>query len=117
MDGIWLGLIAKDFYFNNLSHLLRENFNALAGGIFYLMYIAGVLYFAVLPALEDNSLRKALINGVILGLIAYGTYDMTNYAVTKDFPLKVALVDWLWGGIVTGSTATAAFYITRYFVK
>ncbi|UCH73289.1 MAG: DUF2177 family protein [Rhodospirillales bacterium] len=113
LDFLWLGLVARGFYASQLAHLIRDNVNFLAAGAFYLAYVAGIVFFAVAPALAEGSWRKALVSGVVLGLLAYGTYDMTNLATLKDWPVAMSLVDMVWGGFVTGAAALAAYGLTR----
>ena len=75
LDFLWLGFVARGFYASQLGGLMRENINYLAAGIFYLAYVAGIVFFAIAPALAEGSWRKAVIHGAMLGLLAYGTYD------------------------------------------
>lgn len=113
VDLLWLGVVARGFYARQLDPLLRENFNLWAAGGFYLFYVAGIVFFAVAPALADDSWRRAAVNGVFLGLLAYGTYDMTNLATLKGWPAGMSAVDILWGGALTAGTAVAGFLLTR----
>ena len=83
-----------------------------AGG-FYLFYAAGIAFFAVAPALAAGSWKTAALSGVFLGLIAYGTYDMTNIATLKNWPLQMSVVDMIWGGVLTGTSATGGYAIAR----
>ena len=116
IDMIWLGLVAKDFYRNQIGFLLGP-VNWTAAIIFYLLFIVGILVFAVLPALDARSLTKAIILGMFFGFIAYATYDLTNLATTKDWPLTVTLVDMAWGAVLSGSVATASYLIgTKLFL-
>jgi uncharacterized membrane protein len=112
IDMLWLGFIARDFYQNRLGHLLGT-VNWTAAIIFYLFFIVGILFFAVVPALESGSLLRALFVGAFLGLLTYATYDLTNLATLKDWPLTVALVDMIWGAVLTGSVATASYLIGK----
>ena len=93
MDAIWLGAVATDFYFGELDELLREDPNWLAAVVFYLGYIAGIVYFAIRPALDRGSAKTAARDGALLGLLAYATYDMTNMATLKGWSLSVSMVD------------------------
>lgn len=116
IDMIWLGFVARGFYRNNLGHLLRPDVNWTAAVIFYLLYILGILIFAVMPALEKNSLRQAVILGGLFGFFAYATYDLTNLATLKDWPVNVVLVDIAWGVVLTASVAAASFFIGRWLM-
>jgi len=115
LDFLWLGIIAKNFYASQLGGLMRNDVNFLAAGGFYLAYVAGVVFFAVAPALEAESWTRALLNGALLGLLAYGTYDMTNIATLKGWPVTMSLVDMAWGTALTGAAAVAGYWAARAF--
>lgn len=117
IDMLWLGVVAKGFYRDNLGHLLRPDVNWAAALIFYLLYIAGILIFATLPALEKHSLRQAVIMGALFGFFCYATYDLTNLATLKGWPVKVVIVDILWGMLLTASVAAASFFIGRWITQ
>lgn len=85
--------------------------NWTAAIVFYLLFIVGILVFAVLPALDAGSLMKAVLLGAFFGFIAYATYDLTNLATTKDWPLTVTLVDMAWGAVLSASVAAASYLI------
>jgi uncharacterized membrane protein len=86
-----------------------------AAAVFYLLYIAGLTFLVVLPALAANQLGSAIARGAVLGLLAYGTYDLTNLAIIRGWPVNVTLIDLAWGTVLTAITAGAAFLITRAF--
>lgn len=113
IDMVWLGVIAKGFYRKNLGAFLSDKVNWPAAIIFYLLFIVGVLLFAAIPALEKNSLWRALLFGGLFGFFTYATYDLTNLATMKDWPLVVVVVDILWGMFLSGTVAAAAFFIGR----
>lgn len=117
IDLLWLGLIAKGLYDKLLGHLLAENVNWTAAIVFYLIFIAGIFIFAILPAVEKVSVQNAIIYGVLFGFFTYATYDLTNLATLKDWPTKVIFIDIIWGMILTGTVATAGFYITKWVAK
>ena len=114
IDLIWLGVLARGFYRDNLAHLLSDTVNWPAAIVFYLLFIAGILYFAVLPALAEESVLRAVINGALFGFFTYMTYDLTNLATLPDWPIKVVIVDILWGTVLCTSVATSAVYIGRW---
>ncbi len=115
LDGIWLLFIAKAFYKKHLGHIFAETFTLWPAGLFYLIYAFGIAYFAVGPALEAKSLMLALGRGALLGLLAYGAYDLTNHATIARWPGVVTLVDLLWGVLVTAlASAIAYLVITRF---
>ncbi len=114
IDLTWIGLVAKKFYWGNMGPLLKDDVNWAAALIFYLLYIIGIFVFAILPAVEDDSVKSAIFYGALFGFFCYATYDLTNLATLKGFPMKVAIVDMIWGTILTGCVSTAGFYITRW---
>ena len=114
IDIIWLGFVAKKFYRTNLGFILSPNVNWSAAISFYLLYIAGILIFAVVPALEKESLGKALLWGSLYGFFTYATYDLTNMATIKDWPLKVVVVDILWGIFLCSMVASTSFLMAKW---
>lgn len=114
IDFTWLALIARKFYFEQLGHLMKTDINWVAAITFYLIFIVGILVFAVYPAINSNSIQKALILGALFGFIAYATYDLTNLATLKDWPVKLVIVDMIWGSILSASVATITYYFSRY---
>lgn len=117
IDMLWIGVLAKSFYRNNLGHLLRPDINWTAALIFYLLYIVGILIFATLPALEKKSLHQAVLLGALFGFFAYATYDLSNLATLKDWPVKIVFVDILWGMVLTASVAAASFFIGKWIMQ
>jgi len=117
IDFIWLGFLAKDFYQNQIGFLLKSQFNVAVAVVFYLIYVIGIVYFAVHPALQAESLKFAVLNGAIFGFLAYATYDLTNLATIKDWPITVSIVDMIWGTILTGASATGGYLISREVLK
>ena len=111
IDLVWLNIVAKDFYRARLGGLLLDQFNLPVGLAFYLLYIVGILVFAVLPGVEKGSLVEALWRGALLGLVAYGTYDLTNLSTLKDWSPVLTVVDMVWGTVLTGSVASASWWI------
>ena len=113
IDLIWLGLIAKNIYSDNIGHLMSDKVNWLAAGLFYLLYILGLVYFAVNPALTGEGMFYALKIGMIFGFFTYMTYDLTNLATLKDWPLKIALIDIAWGTFLGGSVSTISYLLNK----
>lgn len=111
IDFIWLGYIAKNLYAEKIGHLLTENPNLFAAGIFYLLFIVGVLVFAVMPGYEARSILKTILLGSLFGLLSYATYDLTNLATLKDWPISVTIIDLIWGTSISTVTAVAGYYI------
>ena len=114
IDLIWLGVVAKGFYQKNLKYILSPNVNWTAAIIFYLIYIAGILIFAVLPAVTKDSLRHAALWGALFGFFTYATYDLTNLALIRGWPLNIVVVDILWGLVLCTVVAMISFYIARW---
>jgi len=115
LDVIWIGLVARGFYFEQLRPLLLEQFNIAAAAGFYIVYVVGVVFFAVAPALRQESVWMAVGYGALFGFFTYATYDMTNYATLKDWPLTVVVVDIAWGTLLAAVAAGAGYYVTRMF--
>ncbi|HZJ85711.1 MAG TPA: DUF2177 family protein [Erysipelotrichaceae bacterium] len=113
----WLTLIARNFYAKYLGHLMADNPNLLVSLIYFVVAVAGLVFFAVNPALDKNSLAYALMAGAIFGLMTYATYSMTNFATLKDWPALVTLVDVGWGIVLNGISAGIGFYIIKMFIK
>jgi uncharacterized membrane protein len=113
VDLLWLGVLAKDFYQNNLSHLLSPEVNWPAALLFYFMYIAGIILFSVKPGLEARSLAKTMLWGALFGFFTYATYDLTNLATLRNWPLKVVVVDIAWGTQLCTLVATGSYLIGR----
>ncbi len=116
IDMLWLGVIAKSMYANAMGSLLSPNPNLWAAAAFYLMFPAGLLIFAVLPQ-ADSPVWKAALMGALFGFFAYSTYDLTNLAVVKDWPLGLTFIDMAWGTMVSGIAATAGKLALNYLNK
>ena len=114
IDMVWLGYVAKNFYRRNLDFILSPEVNWPAAITFYLIYIVGILFFAVAPALERESMAKALLWGGLYGFFTYATYDLTNMALIKGWPLKIVIVDIAWGVVLCALVALASFWLGRW---
>jgi uncharacterized membrane protein len=120
LDSVWLGVLAMDFYRERIGSLLLAEPNVLAAAVFYVFYIAGVIIFAVAPALAhspDGAAMRALLRGALLGLLAYMTYDLTNMATLRGWSWTIAAVDMAWGMFVTAVAACAGAAMTQRFVR
>ncbi len=111
LDMAWLGLVAKDFYAKHIGFMLKPDVNWGAAILFYLLFIVGLVLFVIAPALEKNSLTHALLFGALFGLITYATYDLTNLAMTKDWPLIVTVVDLCWGTVLAASVSVITYAV------
>jgi len=114
IDMLWIGVIAKKFYFESLGELMAKQINWTAAIIFYLLYIFGIIYLAVLPGAKAGDIKITLLNAAIFGFLAYATYDLTNLATLKNWPLNVTLVDMVWGTILTTAVAFISFNIYKW---
>ncbi len=112
-DAIGLRLLVKPVFERHIGHLFADPFRAVPAAVFYLGYVAGLLWFVSVSALRDNDPTAALLGGIALGLMAYGTYEFTNYATLRDWSLEQVAVDMIWGGLLTGFSAWAGVMITR----
>ena len=110
IDLTWLGYIARDLYRKEMGALLTENFRLAPAVAFYVIYVAAIVYFAVLPAWRSGEWSDAIVPGAVLGLVAYGTYDLTALAVVRDWPLRLSLIDMAWGTFLTALSAGVAAY-------
>ena len=111
IDMVWLGFVARGFYKEKLGFILSDKVNWAAAITFYLIFIGGILFFAVLPALRDHSWQTALLHGAILGGLCYATYDLTNMATISRWPLIIVVVDIIWGIVLTGSVSLLTYLI------
>lgn len=114
LDLLWLGVIAKNFYFSRLGELMLPTPRLDVAIAFYVIYAIGLTVFAVGPGLRDGSWSTALHYGAMFGFFAYATYDLTNWATLRNWPVAVVFVDIAWGAVVSGASATLGFLLTRW---
>lgn len=112
IDFVWLTTMSKLFYQKKLGFLMAKNPNYLAAFIFYLLFAAGIVFFVISPALDKKSWIYALTAGAFFGLVCYATYDLTNLATVRDWPLSVTIVDLIWGAFVSAATSVAVYFIS-----
>lgn len=115
IDMIWLTLVAKNFYAKHIGYLMAKNPNLPAAFIFYLLFIAGLIVFVIAPALDKKIWTHALVMGAFFGLITYATYDLTNLATIKNWPLIITIVDLIWGMTLSASVSVVTYFIARKF--
>lgn len=115
IDSIWLITMSTRLYKPEIGELMATNFRMGPAIAFYLLYITGILIFAVQPALAAGKWQTALVQGALFGFFCYMTYDMTNYATLKVWSLKVTILDLMWGTFLTGSAAMVGMVVTRKF--
>ena len=111
IDMIWLVFVAKKFYQQQIGFLMKPDINWIAAIIFYLLFIGGLVIFVISPAVKIQSWVHALIYGALFGLITYATYDLTNLATIKDWPLLVTVVDLIWGTVLAASISVITYFI------
>ena len=113
IDIVWISRVVKPMYEREVGDLLRTEPQMAAAAVFYLMYAAGIVHFAVTPALASGGLRTALINGAIFGGLAYGTYAFTNHAVLRGWTFSLVAADVAWGIVLTAATAACGWFAAR----
>lgn len=115
LDALWLSLLHKPFYIKYIGHLMAENVVWWSVGVFYLLYSLGILLLVIRPAVALGfTPGQVALSGAFLGLVAYGTYELTNQATLKDWPPTVVLVDMLWGAVLTGVVSFIVILIYGY---
>ncbi len=114
IDAVWLGLVARTFYRRYLEWLMAANPNWIAALLFYLLFVVGILVFVVVPGVDEGSLRTTLLRAALFGLVAYATYDLTNLATVKDWPLTITVVDMLWGTALSVAVGYVGFVAGKW---
>lgn len=115
IDLVWLGVVAKNLYAEKLGYLMAPKVNFAAAFIFYAIFVVGMMFFVINPALAKNSWQIALFTGMFFGFVTYATYDLTNLATIRDWPLTITIIDLIWGTSLSGTTATISFFLIRLF--
>jgi uncharacterized membrane protein len=113
IDSFWLGLVAPKFYRSQIGHLMAENVNLIAAGIFYLLFVGALVYFVIEPAIGSAEMRLVILRGALFGLVTYATYDLTNLATLRDWPVLGTVVDLIWGTVLTASTSALSVWVGR----
>ena len=114
IDMVWLGLVARSFYRAQLGFLMAPKTNLLAAGVFYLLFVAGLLALVVVPGLDASSLKATLARAALFGLVSYATYDLTNLATVKDWPVLVTIVDMVWGTALSVAVSYVGFIAGKW---
>ena len=117
LDYVWLARLAKGFYIKRLGELLLPTPRFGIAALFYIVYVVGIVIFAVTPALREGSMATAALYGALFGFFAYATYDITNYATLRDWPLAVAIVDIAWGTVLTGLSAVVGYLAAEHLIQ
>lgn len=116
IDMVWLGLVARPFYQQQLGFLMAPNPNWFVAAFFYLLFVLGLLFFVVVPGLNANSLKATLVRAALFGLVTYATYDLTNLATLKDWPALLSIVDMLWGTFLSVSVSVISFFAGKRLI-
>ena len=111
-DLFWLGLVAKNFYQEQVGFLMRSDVNWIAAIVFYLVFVVGLVLFVIYPAQEKGSLVYALVFGAVFGLVTYGSFDLTSLALIKGWPVLVTVIDMLWGMFIAASVSVISCFIS-----
>jgi uncharacterized membrane protein len=114
VDMVWLAVISREFYKKHLGFLMSPDINWYAALIFYFLFIVGILVFVVLPGIKEDALPVMMVKAALFGLITYATYDLTNLATVKDWPLIITIVDLIWGMVLTTIVSVAGFFIGKW---
>lgn len=117
LDAFWLSVVANKFYKSQIGQLLLDKPNMVAAVAFYVVYLIGVVIFVINPALEKGPWLYALGYGALFGLVAYATYDLTNLATLKDWPVKLVIIDLLWGMALTATVAAVTYGVVRTWLS
>jgi uncharacterized membrane protein len=112
IDMVWLVLVAKNFYQKHIGFLMKPDVGWIAAIAFYLLFIGGLVVFVITPAVEKHSWVHAVLYGALFGLITYATYDLTNLATLKDWPVLVTVVDLIWGMVLSASVSVVTYLIS-----
>lgn len=116
LDGLWLGVITKTLYQKYIGHVMADKPNFIAATVFYLLFVSAVLFFVVYPAIRGEwTLLHIILVGGFLGLVLYGTYDLTSNAIIKNWPVTITIIDMLWGTFITATVSVAAVYVSKLF--
>lgn len=115
IDAFWLGFIAKNLYQKGIGHLMAANPNFVAAAIFYVIFLAGLVYFVIAPGIEANNVQQVMLAGALFGAITYGTYDLTNLATLKSWPINITIIDIIWGTFLATFVSTVTFYLYILF--
>jgi uncharacterized membrane protein len=115
IDMVWLGVVAKNLYREQIGFIMKTNFNWIAAFSFYFLYIFGLVFFVINPALEKGEFSYALIAGALFGLITYATYDLTNLATLENWSLKITIIDLVWGTVLGASVSSLTYYLVGLF--
>lgn len=115
LDLFWLGIVAKNLYRQQIGFLMADQISWVPAILFYGLFLIGLVFFAIAPAVNEGSWISALLTGCLFGLICYATYDLTNLATLNGWPLKIVIYDLLWGTFISGTTALLTYLIAMHW--
>ena len=113
LDLVWLGFVANDLYKKILGDLVADKPNPASAVAFYAIFLFGLLYFVIHPAIEEGSITQAIVNGALFGLITYATWDLTNLAVIEGFPARIVPIDMAWGTVLASGVSAGTYGVWR----
>lgn len=116
IDLIWLGFVAKNIYAKYLGYLMAPTINWVAAFVFYVIFNVGVLYFVIAPSLVDRDFMQLVIRAMLFGFVTYATYDLTNLATIRDWPITITIIDLIWGTTLSTSVSILSYLIITNFL-
>lgn len=117
IDSLWLGLVAPSFYRSQIGYIMAETPNYFAAGLFYLVFIFGMVVFIVEPGVREGTLMQSVSRGALFGLVTYATYDLTNLATVEGWPVLLTVVDLTWGTVLSAAVTLVSVWAGRRFIK
>jgi len=114
IDMLWLGVIAKNIYQKYLGDFLTDSVNWTAAFIFYFIYVVGISIFVIYPSVNKGSVYHVILMGALFGFFTYATYDLTNLATLKGWPLPIVFIDIIWGSVLSAVVSLSGFYIVKW---
>ena len=117
IDSLWLGLVAPSFYRSQIGYIMAETPNFFAAGLFYLVFIFGMVLFIVDPGVREGTLIQSVSRGALFGLVTYATYDLTNLATVEGWPVLLTVVDLTWGTVLSAAVTLVSVWAGRRFIK
>jgi uncharacterized membrane protein len=117
IDSLWLGLVAPSFYRSHIGYIMAETPNYFAAGLFYLVFIFGMVVFIVEPGVREGTLMQSVSRGALFGLVTYATYDLTNLATLEGWPVLLTVVDLTWGTVLSAVVTLVSVWVGKRFIK
>jgi uncharacterized membrane protein len=116
IDSLWLGFVAPKFYESQIGYIMADQPNFLAAGVFYLLFVFGLVVFVIEPGVRGDSLLQTVLRGALFGLVTYATYDLTNLATLKGWPILVTVVDLIWGTVLSSAVTLISVWVGKRFI-